>query len=183
MKLELDERALKAYIDQIIREEIEESRNRTTWWSPGTWGRSKAGKKWGYEWDPNLTKKQNIRNRKVNKAIIKQQGYKSHDEYEAGEGHALNQAQEQPQEEPKQQEQFPGEYPYKTNRQKTGQFQTWFNQNMGGRLVVDGIWGPRTEAAYQQWLSQANNLNESRKINEQAFKRLVKNTITEMFNK
>jgi hypothetical protein len=27
---------------------------------------------------------------------------------------------------------------------------------MGGRLVVDGIWGPRTEAAYQQWLATQN---------------------------
>lgn len=48
---------------------------------------------------------------------------------------------------------YPSVFPYKGNRQKIGQFQTWFNDNMGGRLAVDGIWGPKSEAAYQQWLS------------------------------
>lgn len=48
---------------------------------------------------------------------------------------------------------YPSVFPYKGIRQKIGQFQTWFNDNMGGRLAVDGIWGPKSEAAYQQWLS------------------------------
>ena len=38
-------------------------------------------------------------------------------------------------------------------------FQTWFNYpvkngGMGGHLVVDGIPGPKTKAAYAQWLGQ-----------------------------
>lgn len=148
MKLELNEHTLEAYINQAINEELNEF-----------WGLSQGEKnaKWGYEWDPSLSTKQNKRNRDVQKALIKQKGYRNHDEYMAGEGHAINQTTE-PQEEPQQQQaQYPGEYPYKADRQKTGQFQTWFNQNMGGNLDVDGIWGPKTEAAYQQWLSSNSN--------------------------
>lgn len=170
-KINLDERTLKAYINEAINEELNEF-----------WGLSRGEKnaKWGYEWDPNLSSKQNRRNRNVQKALIKQKGYRNHDEYEAGEGHGLNQ---NPEQEAPQQAQFPSEYPYKSNKQKTGQFQTWFNQNMGGKLIVDGIWGPKTEQAYQQWLSQENGLNESKKLDEAAFKEMVKDTINEILNK
>ncbi len=146
MAIKLNERTLEAYINQAINEELEEY----------GWGKKGRNEKWGYEWDNNLSRKQNRRNRNVQKALIKQRGYRNHDEYMAGEGHAINQNPES-QEEPIQQAQYPSEYPYKTDRQKTGQFQTWFNQNMGGNLVVDGIWGPKTEAAYQQWLSSNSN--------------------------
>lgn len=137
MKLELNEKTLNTYTNEAVQEELSE-----------ILGLSRAEKnaKWGYEWDNNLTAAQNRALRRVNKANIKAKGYRNYDEYQAGES---------PIEEPEQEQQMeiPTEYPYKANRQKTGQFQTWFNDNMGGKLVVDGIWGPKTEAAYQQWLS------------------------------
>ena len=42
-----------------------------------------------------------------------------------------------------------------------GRFQTWFNRSpeeggMGGKLVVDGIIGPKTTEAWNQWLAQRN---------------------------
>ena len=147
MKLELNEQTLETYINEAINEELDEILGLS---------RSEINNKWGYEWDPNLSRKQNVRNRRVQKALIKQRGYRNHDEYQAGEGHAINQNPE-PQEQQQQQAQVPSEYPYKSDKQKTGQFQTWFNQNMGGKLVVDGIWGPKTEAAYQQWLNSVSN--------------------------
>ena len=153
MKLELNEKTLNAYINEAIRLEmseiLDESNGTSRWYNPFSWGRARRNNKWGYEWDDNETYRQNILNRRLNKAQIKAKGYKNYDEYQAGES---------PIEEPEQEQQMeiPAEYPYKANRQKTGQFQTWFNDNMGGKLVVDGIWGPRTEAAYQQWLSSQN---------------------------
>ena len=142
MAIKLDESALKAYINEAVNEEMDE-----------IFGLSRAEKnaKWGYEWDPNLSAKQNRRLRAVNKANIKAAGYRNYDEYAAGE-----EPIEQEPEYEGHQAQIPEEYPYKSDRQKTGQFQTWFNANMGGRLVVDGIWGEKTEAAYQQWLAQQN---------------------------
>ena len=119
--------------------------------------RAEKNAKWGYQWDPNLSAKQNRRLRDVNRANIRAAGYNNAEEYEAGTGYRYG---EEPVEEPEAQQetqQIPSDYPYKSDRQKTGQFQTWFNQNMGGRLAVDGIWGPRTEAAYQQWLNSNSN--------------------------
>ncbi len=137
----LNEEQLKKYISEAISEELDE-----------ILGLSRAEKnaKWGYQWDQNLSAKQNRRNRDLQRAQIRAAGYNNYDEYAAGEG--LDEPQE-PETEPQQQAQIPTEYPYKSDRQKTGQFQTWFNQNMGGKLVVDGIWGPKTESAYQQWLN------------------------------
>lgn len=144
MAIKLNEETLKKYINEAISEEMDE-----------IFGLSRAEKnaKWGYQWDPNLSAKQNKRLRDVNKANIRAAGYNNAEEYEAGTGHRYGEEPEAQQEI----QQIPSEYPYKSDRQKTGQFQTWFNQNMGGRLVVDGIWGPKTEAAYQQWLSSNSN--------------------------
>jgi len=148
MAIKLNEEQLKNYINEAISEEMDE-----------IFGLSRAEKnaKWGYQWDPNLSAKQNRRLRDVNKANIRAAGYNNAEEYEAGTGYRYG---EEPVEEPESQQeiqQIPSDYPYKSDRQKTGQFQTWFNQNMGGRLVVDGIWGPKTEAAYQQWLNSNSN--------------------------
>ena len=152
MKLQLDEQTLNIYIRRAINEELNEF-----------WGLSQAERdaKWGYKRNNSLSAKQNRRLRAINKANIKAAGYRNADEYEAGTGYRYG---EEPVEEPETQQetqQFPSEYPYKndrtvTGKYKTGQFQTWFNQNMNGRLVVDGIWGPKTEAAYQQWLATQN---------------------------
>ena len=150
MKLQLDEQTLNAYINQAINEEINEFL-----------GLSRADKnaKWGYTWDPSLSTKQNRRNRDLQRAQIRAAGYNNYDEYAAGKG--LDEAQEPKAEPQQQQAQIPTEYPYKndrtvTGKYKIGQFQTWFNQNMGGKLAVDGIWGPKTESAYQQWLATQN---------------------------
>ena len=140
MKIKLTENTLTAHINEAVQEELNEILGLS---------RNEKNAKWGYEWNDNLTPAQNRALRNVNKANIKAKGYRNYDEYRAGES---------PIEEPEQEQQMeiPVEYPYKANRQKTGQFQTWFNDNMGGKLVVDGIWGPRTEAAYQQWINAQN---------------------------
>lgn len=153
MAIKLNEEQLKNYINEAISEEMDE-----------IFGLSRADKnaKWGYQWDDSLSAKQNRRLRDVNRANIRAAGYNNAEEYEAGTGYRYG---EEPVEEPEsqqQQAQIPTEYPYKndrtvTGKYKIGQFQTWFNQNMGGGLVVDGIWGPKTEAAYQQWLSSNSN--------------------------
>ena len=145
MAIKLNEEQLKNYINEAISEEMDE-----------IFGLSRAEKnaKWGYQWDPNLSAKQNRRLRDVNRANIRAAGYNNAEEYEAGTGHRYVEEPEAQQEAP---QEIPSNYPYKNDRQKTGQFQTWFNQNMGGGLVVDGIWGPKTEAAYQQWLSSNSN--------------------------
>lgn len=145
MKLQLDEQTLNTYINQAINEELNEFLGLS---------RAEKNAKWDYTWDPNLSAKQNRRNRDLQRAQIRAAGYRNYDEYAAGKG--LDEPQNgEPKQEPvaEPQTQIPAEYPYKNDRQKTGQFQTWFNQNMGGKLVVDGIWGPKTEAAYQQWLA------------------------------
>lgn len=205
MKLELDERTLNAYINRAINEEIDEgwftnNRSDSVWWDPGTWGRTSANEKWGYKWDPNKSEEENIKAREAQRGNIKSQGYDNYEEYKLGTEDDEGDEEEfgnwgadddqgyYGQEYGGQQgynQGYPQEYPYKNNKQKTGQFQTWFNQNMGGHLVVDGIWGPRTEAAYQQWVSRANSrLNENknrRYLSEKAFKQLVKQTIAESF--
>ena len=145
MKQQLDEQTLNAYINQAINEELNEFLGLS---------RGKKNAKWGYTWDPNLSTKQNKRNRDLQRAQIRAAGYKNYDEYAAGEG--LDEPQESENKPQQRQAQVPTEYPYKNDRQKTGQFQTWFNQNMGGSLAVDGIWGPKTEFAYQQWLATQN---------------------------
>lgn len=150
MKVKLDEQQLKAYINEAVQQELDEILGLS---------RAERNAKWGYEWDPNLSAKQNRRNRNLQKAQIRAAEYRNYDEYAAGK--RLNEQQE-PEAEPQQQQaQIPTEYPYKndrtaTGKYKIGQFQTWFNQNMGGGLVVDGIWGPKTEAAYRQWLATQN---------------------------
>jgi hypothetical protein len=150
----MNEEVLKGYIKQIIKEELDES----FMWIPS---RNDLNNKRGYQWDNNLTAQQNRKNRRLNKAMIKQQNFKNHAEYMAANGHAVNQQPEEYGEEqdggaqrPAQPSSYyPEDYPYKADRYKTAQFQTWYNQNFGGKLVVDGIWGPKTEAAYQQWRS------------------------------
>lgn len=180
MKVKLDEQTLKAYINEAIEQELNE--NMDEWLGLS---RSERNAKWGYEWDPNLSAKQNRRNRSVNKALIKQKGYRNHDEYMAGEGHAFGDEpqQEQPQEMPFQ----TGEpAPFSGDKQKVGQFQTWFNHNFGGKLVVDGIWGKYTQRAWDQWVSQQGQVNENKEsrktLSESQFKTLVKDTITELLN-
>ena len=47
------------------------------------------------------------------------------------------------------------------NKNDIARFQTWFNRppeegGMGGKLVVDGIIGPRTTEAWNKWLAQRN---------------------------
>ena len=47
------------------------------------------------------------------------------------------------------------------NKYEIARFQTWFNLSpeeggMGGKLVVDGIIGPKTIGAWNQWLAQRN---------------------------
>lgn len=150
MAIKLNEEALKKYINEAISEEMDE-----------IFGLSRAEKnaKWGYQWDDNLSAKQNRRLRDLNRANIRAAGYNNAEEYEAGTGYRYGEepAEDEPEAQQDVQQEIPSDYPYKTDRQKTGQFQTWFNQNMGGGLVVDGIWGPKTEAAYQQWLSSNSN--------------------------
>ena len=164
-KIVLNEETLRQYIDEAVRYELYEMLDEDTWWKPWTWGRDAKNRKWNYTWDDNLSDEENRRRRDLNKAQIKAKGYNNAEEYEAGEGHRFgeeapsagngavstnpaadnSQATAQP----------PEEYPYKQDSHKTAQFQTWYNQNMGGNLVVDGIWGPRTEEAYKHWLMQA----------------------------
>jgi hypothetical protein len=158
MKKKLDEKTLEAYIRQAINEELGER-------FLGIPSRKDLNQKWGYQWNDNLTRQQNKALRNLNKANIKAGGYRNAQEFEAGEGYAYGQPP-QPQEEPETQQApeqtYPEVYPYKNDRQKTGQFQTWFNLppeqgGMGGNLVVDGIWGQKTQAAYQQWLNSVSN--------------------------
>lgn len=148
----MNEEQFKKYIQAIIKEEVDER-------FMGIPSRKDLNNKWGYQWDDSLSAKQNKRQRAVNKATIKAAGYNNAEEYEAGTGHRYGKEPEAQQEAP---QEIPSDYPYKGNRQKTGQFQTWFNLppeqgGMGGNLVVDGIWGPKTEAAYQEWLSSNSN--------------------------
>lgn len=148
-KLKLSEAQLNAYLNEAINEELDEIFG---------WSRSEQNAKWGYNWDKNLSAKQNRRNRAVNKAQIKAAGYRNAQEYEAGEGHAYGTQQQEPVYQPGQQSQpvnFEAGYPapFANEKYKVGQFQTWFNQNMGGKLVVDGIWGKYTQAAWDQWLN------------------------------
>ena len=150
MAIKLNEEALKKYINEAISEEMDE-----------IFGLSRAEKnaKWGYQWDDNLSAKQNRRLRDLNRANIRAAGYNNAEEYEAGTGYRYGEepVEDEPEAQQEAPQEIPSDYPYKNDRQKTGQFQTWFNQNMGGGLVVDGIWGPKTEAAYQQWLSSNSN--------------------------
>lgn len=182
MKLELNEQTLNAYLSEAINEELEE-----------IFGLSRAERnaKWGYEWDPNISNRQNRLNRNMNKAQIKAAGYRNFDEYQAGElgdeGDEGAQGQ--------QQQQYPelqaGQRPeFANDRNSVGKFQTWYNHNFNGNLVVDGIWGPKTQAAFDQWVAQQGNTaqqNESKKPNkvlsENQFKDLVKNTLTEFLKK
>lgn len=155
-KITISEQELREHLYQIISEEIDER-------FLGIPSRKDLNNKWGYQWDDSLSAKQNRRLRNVNKANIKAQGYRNAGEYEAGEGHAYGEPEDAGYDYDQQVQgpQYPSVYPYKNDRNKTAQFQTWFNLptsdgGMGGHLVVDGIWGNRTEAAYQQWLNTVN---------------------------
>ena len=167
MKLELNEATLNAYITEAINEELDEFLRNDA-----------KSRKWGYNWDDSLSWRENRRRRKEQIQKIKDAGYRNYEDYEAGEA-IRNPVQPKPAggEEPgggtpspapapapAPAVRYPEEYPYKndrtvTGKYKTGQFQTWFNLppekgGMGGNLVVDGIWGKNTEAAYQQWLQK-----------------------------
>jgi hypothetical protein len=164
MKLELNENTLNLYLTEAIRQELNEMMDEDTWWKPWTWGRDASNRKWNYHWDDSKSAAENKRLRDVNKANIRAAGYNNAEEYEAGTGHRYGEepVEDEPETQQEAPQEIPSEYPYKndrtvTGKYKTGQFQTWFNQNMGGRLVVDGIWGQRTEAAYQQWLNSNSN--------------------------
>ena len=148
-KTKLDETAFKEYIAGIINEEVDE-------WL----GLSRAERN---------ARKQNKALRNVNKQNIKAAGYNNADEYNAAQATQNGPQQQdttQQQQDTTQQQQngIPEVYPYKSDRNKTGEFQTWFNDNMCGpnntnpaqKLVVDGKWGKKTEAAYQLWLSRQN---------------------------
>lgn len=157
MKLELNEQTLNAYINEAIRLELQEMLEEDKWWNPATWGRDRKNARWGYTWDDSLSAKQNRRNRDVNKAQIKAKGYKNYDDMMTGEGPEETEPTSQV---PQNQEQgnmsfTPGQpSPFANDRTRVGQFQTWFNDNMGGKLVVDGIWGKYTQAAWDQWVNQ-----------------------------
>lgn len=153
----MNEEQFKKYIQAIIKEEVDER-------FMGIPSRKDLNNKWGYQWDDSLSAKQNKRQRAVNKATIRAAGYKNAEEYEAGTGHRYGEepAEVEPETQQVTPREIPSDYPYKNDRQKTGQFQTWFNLppeqgGMGGNLVVDGIWGPKTEAAYQEWLNSNSN--------------------------
>lgn len=160
MKLELNENTLNTYIRRAIMEEIEED----TWYKPWTWGRDKKNDRWGYQWNNNLTGEQNRERRNANKEIITNAGYRNYDEYTAGK-HG-NEKETQPQQKGtgfpsnlalNQRAPFAEDGNYDKNR--VAKFQTWFNLpanegGMGGHLVVDGIWGKFTQAAWNQWLSK-----------------------------
>ena len=139
MKLELNENTLNLYLTEAIRQELNEMMDEDTWWKPWTWGRDAKNRKWNYHWDDSKSAAENRRLRDLNRANIRALGYNNAEEYEAGTGHRYGEEPEA-QEEPEVQQEAPQE--------KGG---------MGGKLVVDGIWGPRTEAAYQQWLNSNSN--------------------------
>lgn len=153
-KIKLTEAQLHAYLNEAINEELDEIFG---------WSRSELNQKYGYQWDPNKSAAQNRAARRANKYDMRSKGYRNAQEYEAGEGHAYNRQQQQV---PQQNDNYdyeesqdmgfvPGQpAPFANEKYKVGQFQTWFNQNMGGKLVVDGIWGPRTQAAWDQWVNQ-----------------------------
>jgi len=42
------------------------------------------------------------------------------------------------------------------NRFQVEQFQVWYNKTYNGNLVIDGIAGPKTNAALKHYLSMAN---------------------------
>ena len=44
--------------------------------------------------------------------------------------------------------------PFSGDKMRVGKFQTWFNANFGGKLVIDGIWGPKTQGAWNMWLQK-----------------------------
>lgn len=165
MKLELNEATLNAYITEAIDEELDEFLRNNA-----------KSRKWGYNWDDSLSWSENRRRRKEQIQKIKDAGYRNYEDYEAGEairnpvqpgpqgGSTPGGSSPAPAPETTPAVTYPSEYPYKndrtvTGKYKTGQFQTWFNLppekgGMGGNLVVDGIWGKNTEAAYQQWLQK-----------------------------
>lgn len=66
-------------------------------------------------------------------------------------------------------------------------FQVWFNNTYGGQLVIDGKFGPKTRAAFKHWETYgAKNENKQHvrpTINEQTFKKLVKQLIAEEYMK
>jgi hypothetical protein len=181
MKLQLNEETLTTYLNEAIKLELNEALNergwfgagrrsdRSRWWDPGTWGRTSSNEKAGYTWDKTQDDDYNERMRDYYLAHLRSMGYKSAAEYEAHTGKKYMGPNSQPQadnfeDEDGQGEDFggyeeggyPEEFPYQNDRQKIGQFQTWFNDNMGGKLAVDGIYGPKTAAAYQAWLQSVN---------------------------
>ena len=134
------------------------------------WGlsRREMNDRAGYEWDPNKTWRQNRAARRANLNKIKSLGFDSNEELIAATGYDVNgnlvhdneesdfnfgndyedEAQvAQNNYDPNQ----PG--PFANDKYRTMQFQTWFNDNMRGNLVVDGIWGPKTQAAWSQWVA------------------------------
>ena len=42
--------------------------------------------------------------------------------------------------------------PFVDDEIRVGKFQMWYNQEYGGSLAVDGIWGEHTQAAWDEWL-------------------------------
>ena len=160
-KINLNEEALKRYIDEAVRYELYEMLDEDTWYKPWTWGRDSKNEKWGYTWDDSLSDSENRRRRDLNRANIRILGYDNAKEYEAGEGHKYGETPEEETWDDTEEEARvvfpPEEYPYKADKNKTAQFQTWFNQVLGGNLVVDGIWGPNTENAYQIWQNSEEN--------------------------
>lgn len=42
-------------------------------------------------------------------------------------------------------------------RERIRRWQTFLNKQLGANLDVDGTWGPKTAAAYQQYLTSKNN--------------------------
>lgn len=46
--------------------------------------------------------------------------------------------------------------PFANNRFKVEQFQVWFNKHFKGNLVIDGIAGPNTKAAWARYQQTAS---------------------------
>ena len=147
MKLELNENTLNAYIGRAINEEIGEAFE--------SWKN-----KYGYNWDDNLSFRDNRLRRKQQKINQKLNNLNTKT------GQTPTEKETQPQQKGtgfppnlalNQRAPFAEDGNYDKNR--VAKFQTWFNLpanegGMGGHLVVDGIWGKFTQAAWNQWLSK-----------------------------
>ena len=79
---------------------------------------------------------------------------------EADEGEPVgNEQPEQtaPSQDRKQNASFQDDNMFAEQRERIRRWQTFLNKQLGANLDVDGTWGPKTAAAYQQYLTSKNN--------------------------